>query len=182
MPGIIKRRNGEYTSLNLDFRVEQTLALRASIIEHTARVFRPHLFLVDKEPLGLLGEVRKTLARLRREGGSRLVLGLRDIMDDPTSLAEEWRRKRVIPALKRYYDQIWVYGLPQVYDPVEAYRFPPDIAAKTVFTGYLPREPNAEVTLPAAVQARVQEGPYLLRDPRRGRRWRPARGRHARGL
>ena len=41
VPGIIKRRNGEYTSLNLDFHVEQTLALRASIIEHTARVFRP---------------------------------------------------------------------------------------------------------------------------------------------
>ena len=124
VPGIIKRRNGEYTSLNLDFHVEQTLALRASIIEHTARVFRPDLFLVDKEPLGLLGEVRSTLAHLRRQGGTRLVLGLRDIMDDPTSLAEEWRRKRVIPALKRFYDQIWVYGLSQVYDPIEAYGFP----------------------------------------------------------
>ena len=63
VPGIIKRRNGEYTSLNLDFHVEQTLALRASIIEHTARVFRPDLFLVDKEPLGLLGEVSRTASR-----------------------------------------------------------------------------------------------------------------------
>jgi predicted glycosyltransferase len=165
VPGIIKRRNGEYTSLNLDFHVEQTLALRASIIEHTARVFRPHLFLVDKEPLGLLGEVQSTLALLRREGGTRLVLGLRDIMDDPTSLAEEWRRKRVIPALKRFYDQIWVYGLSQVYDPIEAYGFPADVAGKTTFTGYLPRETNPEVTLPADVQAIVQQGPFLLVTP-----------------
>jgi predicted glycosyltransferase len=165
VPGIIKRRNGEYTSLNLDFHVEQTLALRASIIEHTARVFRPHLFLVDKEPLGLLGEVRSTLALLRREGGTRLVLGLRDIMDDPTSLAEEWGRKRVIPALKRFYDQIWVYGLSQVYDPIEAYGFPADVAGKTTFTGYLPRETNPEVTLPADVQATVQQGPFLLVTP-----------------
>jgi predicted glycosyltransferase len=165
VPGIIKRRNGEYTSLNLDFHVEQTLALRASIIEHTARVFRPDLFLVDKEPLGLLGEVRSTLTHLRRQGGTRLVLGLRDIMDDPTSLAEEWRRKGAVPALKRYYDQIWVYGLPQVYDPIEAYRFPPDVAAKTVFTGYLPRETNPEFTLPADVQATVQQGPFLLVTP-----------------
>ena len=52
VPGIIKRRNGEYTSLNLDFHVEQTLALRASNIEHTARVFRPDLFLVDKATRG----------------------------------------------------------------------------------------------------------------------------------
>jgi predicted glycosyltransferase len=165
VPGIIKRRNGEYTSLNLDFHVEQTLALRASIIEHTARVFRPDLFLVDKEPLGLLGEVRSTLALLRRQGGTRLVLGLRDIMDDPTSLAEEWRRKRAIPALQRFYDQIWVYGLLQIYDPVEAYGLPPDVAAKTTFTGYLPRETNPKVALPANVQATVQQGPFLLVTP-----------------
>ena len=86
-------------------------------------------------------------------------------MDDPTVLAEEWRRKRVIPALKRYYDQIWVYGLSQVYDPIEAYRFPADVAAKTIFTGYLPRETNADATLPAEVQARVQQGPFLLVTP-----------------
>jgi predicted glycosyltransferase len=165
VPGIIKRRNGEYTSLNLDFHVEQTLALRASIIEHTARVFRPDLFLVDKEPLGLLGEVQSTLALLRRQGETRLVLGLRDIMDDPTSLVEEWRRKRVIPALKRFYDQIWVYGLPQVYDPIEAYGLPADVAAKTTFTGYLPRETNHEVTLPPDVQAAVNQGPFLLVTP-----------------
>ena len=165
VPGIIKRRNGEYTSLNLDFHVEQTLALRASIIEHTARVFRPDLFLVDKEPLGLLGEVQRTLALLRRQGETRLVLGLRDIMDDPTSLVEEWRRKRVIPALKRFYDQIWVYGLRQVYDPIEAYGLPADVAAKTTFTGYLPRETNPEVALPPDVQAAVNQGPFLLVTP-----------------
>jgi predicted glycosyltransferase len=165
VPGIIKRRNGEYTSLNLDFHVEHTLALRASIIEHTARVFRPHLLLVDKEPLGLLGEVRSTLALLHRRGGTRLILGLRDIMDDPTSLAEEWRRKRAIPALKRFYDQIWVYGVPQIYDPIDAYRFPPEVAAKTTFTGYLPRETNPEVPLPADVQATIQQGPFLLVTP-----------------
>src|SRR5262245_10874193 len=139
VPGIIKLRNGDYTSLSLDVDIEHTLALRASIIEHTAQVFEPHLFLVDKEPLGLLGEVRKTLRMLRRRGGCRLVLGLRDIMDEPTSLAREWQRKRVLPALERLYDEIWVYGLSQIYDPVSSYRFPPAVAAKTVFTGYLRR-------------------------------------------
>ena len=124
VPGIIKLKNGDYTSLNLDVDIQHTLALRASIIEHTAQVFDPHLFLVDKEPLGLLGEVAKTLRLLKRRGGCRLVLGLRDIMDDPDSLAEEWRRKGVIPALQRLYDHIWVYGLRQIYDPVSAYGFP----------------------------------------------------------
>ena len=127
------------------------------IIEHTARVFRPDLFLVDKEPLGLLGEVRSTLALLRRQGTTRLVLGLRDIMDDPTSLVEEWRRKRAIPALKRYYDQIWVYGLSQVYDPIESYGFPADVAAKTIFTGYLPGETNPDAGVIATSPATTPE-------------------------
>jgi predicted glycosyltransferase len=50
IPGVIKLRNGEYTSLALHIDTEQTLAMRASIIEHTARTFDPDLFLVDKEP------------------------------------------------------------------------------------------------------------------------------------
>ena len=165
VPGIIKLRNGEYTSLNLDVNIEHTLALRASIIEHTARVFEPDLFLVDKEPLGLLGEADSTLRMLKRRGDCRLVLGLRDIMDDPRPLAEEWRRKRVLPALRDLYDHIWVYGLPQIYDPVSAYRFPPEVAAKTVFTGYLPRESRPEVHLPHEVLATVQKGPFLLVTP-----------------
>ncbi len=165
VPGIIKLRNGEYTSLNLDVNIEHTLALRASIIEHTARVFEPHLFLVDKEPLGLLGEAKTTLRLLKRRGGCRLVLGLRDIMDDPEPLAEEWRRKGAMPALRRLYDQIWVYGLPQIYDPIAAYRFPPEVAAKTVFTGYLPREAQRDVNLPPDVLATIQKGPFLLVTP-----------------
>jgi predicted glycosyltransferase len=165
VPGIIKLRNGDYTSLNLDVDIEHTLALRASIIEHTARVFDPHLFLVDKEPLGLLGEVAKTLRLLKRRGGCRLVLGLRDIMDDPGSLAQEWGRKGVLPALERLYDHIWVYGLRQIYDPVEAYGFSPAVAAKTVFTGYLRRETNTEVHLPPGLTDALDKREFLLVTP-----------------
>ena len=165
VPGIIKLRNGDYTSLNLDVDIEHTLALRTSIIEHTAQVFDPHLFLVDKEPLGLLGEVAKTLRMLRRRGGCRLVLGLRDIMDDPGSLAQEWRRKRVLPALERLYDQIWVYGLRQIYDPISAYGFPPGVAAKTVFTGYLRREPQSDALLPPGFADAIDKRPFLLVTP-----------------
>jgi len=165
VPGIIKLRSGEYTSLNLHVNIKHTLALRASIIEHTARTFDPDLFLVDKEPLGLLGEVRKTLEMLKQRGGCRLVLGLRDIMDEPGVLAREWRRKRVMPALENVYDDILVYGLPQIYDPIRAYQFPSTIAAKTVFTGYLKREPRPEVFLPHEVAAVAAKGPYLLVTP-----------------
>ena len=44
VPGVIKLRNGEYTSLNLHIDIEDTLAMRASIIEHTAKIYDPDLF------------------------------------------------------------------------------------------------------------------------------------------
>ena len=68
IPGVIKLRNGEYTSHSLQLHVEDTLALRASIIRHTADTFQPDLFIVDKEPLGLRGEVRETLEMLKELG------------------------------------------------------------------------------------------------------------------
>ena len=39
MPGVIKLRNGEYTSLNLHIDITETLKIRASIIRHTADIF-----------------------------------------------------------------------------------------------------------------------------------------------
>ena len=45
VPGVIKLRNGDYTSLALHIDVDQTMAMRASIMEHTAEVFDPDLFI-----------------------------------------------------------------------------------------------------------------------------------------
>ena len=139
IPGVIKLRNGEYTPLNLHLDIGETLLLRASIIKHTAEIFAPDVFIVDKEPVGLRGEVLETLKMLKR-GGTRLVLGLRDVMDEPRVLEPEWERKNVLPALRDLYDEIWVYGLPQVCDPLEGVALPARVKKKMTYTGYLHRE------------------------------------------
>lgn len=138
IPGVIKLQDGEYTSSSLDMPIEETVALRAAIIDQTARAFRPDLFIVDKEPLGLRGEVKDALERLRADAVP-CVLGLRDVLDDPASLAQEWRRKNAGPALDRYYTEIWVYGLPQICAPLKGLGLPKSIDRKTSYTGYLRR-------------------------------------------
>ena len=139
VPGIIKLRNGEYTSLNLHIDTDETLAMRASIIRHTADIFDPDLFIVDKEPLGLRGEVEPTLELLKKRGVP-LVMGLRDVMDDPAQLAVEWERKNIVPALRDLYDEIWVYGLPHLCNPMSGIDLPRSVTHKTVYTGYLHRD------------------------------------------
>lgn len=158
IPGVIKLRDGEYTSLQLHIDVEHTMALRASIIEHTAKIYDPDLFLVDKEPLGLRGEVRDTLTMLKARG-TPCVLGLRDVMDDPELLAPEWERKNAVPALNDLYDEIWVYGLPEICDPLDGIEVPDSVHDKVKYTGYIDRHvPNA-TTDPVFEKI---TGPYLL--------------------
>ncbi|MBP5858120.1 hypothetical protein KAJ83_13960 [Marivibrio halodurans] len=162
IPGVIKLRNGDYTSLKLHIDIEDTLDLRASIIRHTAETFDPDLFIVDKEPLGLRGEVEETLWMLKERGVPR-VLGLRDVMDDPDLLAPEWARKNVLPALAELYDDIWVYGLPQIHEPLEGLDIPPSILRKLSYTGYLRREVSRDCATPA--QAPLFDRPYILVTP-----------------
>src|SRR5204862_6258243 len=118
IPGVVKQIDtGEYDSANLRVGVEHTHEMRTRIIRDTADIYRPDLFIVDKEPLGLRGEVGPTL-RMLKERGTPLVLGLRDVMDDPVALAAEWERKHVVPALTDLYDENWSYGLPQINKPL----------------------------------------------------------------
>ncbi|GLQ06660.1 glycosyltransferase family protein [Sneathiella chinensis] len=158
IPGIIKLRNGEYTSLSLHIDTEQTLAMRSSIIRHTAETFDPDIFIVDKEPFGLRGEVEETLHMLK-EKGTRLVLGLRDVLDDPALLVPEWTRKNVMPALKSLYDDIWIFGVEQLYNPLQEINLPADVKRKVTYTGYLPR--NEQISNEPAILEEI-ENPYVL--------------------
>jgi predicted glycosyltransferase len=158
IPGVIKLHDGEYQSLGLHIDVEQTMEMRAAIIRQTALSFRPDLFLVDKEPLGLKGEVLATLEMLKAMG-TTLVLGLRDIMDDPALLIREWERKQVLPALEHLYDEIWVYGLERFADPLKGVRCPDAVRRKIVYTGYLKRTVPVLTGTPAIP---VGGEPYVL--------------------
>lgn len=158
IPGVIKLRDGDYTSLSLRIDISDTLAIRSSIIEHTAKVYDPDIFIVDKEPLGLRGEVKSTLELLKSRG-TPCVLGLRDVMDEPDLLAPEWERKGVEPALRNYYDDIWIYGLPQICDPLEGIDLPPSVHRKVTYTGYLRRSVTEDAPQPKLEKI---EEPFLL--------------------
>ena len=161
VPGVIKLRNGEYTSLNLHLDIEETLRLRGSIIRHTAEIFDPDVFIVDKEPQGLRGEVIDTLTEMKTRG-TRLILGLRDVMDEPRLLVPEWRRKKVLPLLRDIYDEIWVFGLEQICNPLAEMNLPRKVERKLIYTGYLPRRVGqAESVLAPEITNR----PYILVTP-----------------
>jgi len=138
IPSVIKLRNGEYTSLASHIDLQDTLKMRESSIRHTAETFEPDIFIVDKEPMGLKGEIEETLAYLKARG-TTLVLGLREIMDAPHLLEAEWKRNSVMQKVDQYYDSIWVYGPPDFYDPLVGLDVPAGVRRKMDFVGFLQR-------------------------------------------
>jgi predicted glycosyltransferase len=148
IPGMIKKTNEEYLPLSIKINAKHALEIRKNIITATTKTFQPHLFIVDKEPLGLKKEVLPTLQWLRRSRPqTRTILGLRDIMDDSESVRRSWEKKGIYEILDRLYSEIWIYGIQSFYDPISEYAIPESISRKMYFTGYIPRKvpPAAEV-------------------------------------
>jgi predicted glycosyltransferase len=159
IPSVIKLRNGEYTSLDKHIDLEETLVMRESIIRHTAETFQPDIFIVDKEPLGLRGEVENTLTYLKSKG-TVLVLGLREVMDAPQLLEAEWKQRNVMEKIGKLYDSILVYGPPDFYDPLTGLDVPESVSSKVDFVGFLRRQ-LADEEMPE----HRPEGNYILVTP-----------------
>ena len=141
IPGMIKKTNDEYLPMSIKINPRHALDIRKNIITATAKTFQPHLFIVDKEPLGLKKEVLPTLQWLRRcRPDTRTILGLRDIMDDAETVKKDWREKKVYEHLEKLYSEIWIYGIQDFYDPIEEYEISDAISRKIHFTGYIPRK------------------------------------------
>ncbi len=141
IPGMIKKKNDEYFPLSIRINPSHALDIRKNIITATAKTFQPHLFIVDKEPLGLKKEVLPTLQWFKRCcPKTHTILGLRDIMDDRETVRQDWRKKGIYEILDQLYTEIWVYGHREMYDPIAQYAIPEAIQSKIHFTGYIPRK------------------------------------------
>lgn len=162
VPGIIKTDAGEYRALSTEHDIHDAIEQRSRIILETAQSFRPDLLLVDKEPLGVRGEVQAALDWAKQHGVP-MVLGLRDVMDEPGLLAREWARKNAVAAIEDYYDEIWVYGLPEIFDPLAGIALSPGARRRIVFTSYLRRSDDDGA--PDEALAQPVEPPFLLVTP-----------------
>ena len=157
LPGVTKLRDGSYVSQSMDMSIDETTEMRAGLIKSAAREYRPDILIVDKEPTGFRGELLPTLEQLSARGRTRMVLGLRDVLDEPEVLAAEWARKGAVAATETFYDEIWIYGLRSIYDPTEGLPLSPEARGRMHWTGYLRRELNAPAPAPGR--------PYILVTP-----------------
>lgn len=139
LPGVTKLSDGSYVSEALGLDIQEIKALRSSLILSAVVAFDPDLLIVDKEPNGVRGELLPALERLFEQGRCRVVLGLRDVLDDRDAPAAEWRRKGCVQSIERFYHEIWVYGTPTFHDPTEGPPLSPEVRNRMHWTGHLRR-------------------------------------------
>jgi len=164
IPGMIKKTNEEYLPLSIKIDPKHALNIRKNIITATAKTFQPDLFIVDKEPLGLKKEVLPTLRWLRQHlPNTKTILGLRDIMDSAETIRKDWKKKGVYEILDKLYNEIWVYGIRDFYDPIKEYLIPETISRKMHFTGYIPRKaPGAKAVRQIRKEQRLNKDDKLV--------------------
>ncbi|MCP4074003.1 MAG: hypothetical protein GY742_20090 [Hyphomicrobiales bacterium] len=141
IPSVIKLYNGEYDSISDHISIDEILMMRKQIIQRTAEVFKPDIFITDKEPLGLRGELEPTLQMLAG-GDTKVILGLRDVMDSPSALQKEWEKGDILNKINRYYDRIWVYGPENFWNPLGGLDVEEELFDRLIYTGFLLREPT----------------------------------------
>ncbi|MGL4438195.1 MAG: glycosyltransferase family protein [Bosea sp. (in: a-proteobacteria)] len=139
IPSVIKLYNGEYTSIGRHIDIQETLEWRKEIIRSTAASFDPDMFIVDKEPLGLKGELLPTLEMLKARN-CWLVAGLRDVMDEAEALSQEWARRDTLSLMDRFYDDVFIYGPEQFWNPLADIELPQGFEQRLIYTGFLRRE------------------------------------------
>ncbi|MGH3813043.1 MAG: glycosyltransferase family protein [Pseudonocardiaceae bacterium] len=164
LPTLYKHVDGHYSPRVLSSSLADVLRMRSRLIETALSTFEPDLFIVDKVARGVQGSLDAALTTLRRDGGTRTVLGLRDVLDEPLVAVREWAAADTTEAIRDLYDEVWVYGDPVIYDPVEEYSLPPSVADKVVYTGYLagPRPPCLQIRYLSHDGAAPPQQPFVL--------------------
>lgn len=134
---------------------EEVKRTRSAILEKSVLGFEPDLMIVDKRPAGVDGELADTLEEIRRKRlPTKLVLGVRDILDEPERTRRTLEGNGSFEAIERFYDEVWVYGSQSIFDTVKEYGFPERVAAVTRFCGYLKR--------PTSPRVRASGAPHVL--------------------
>ena len=129
-----------YAPLYLQQHANAVKQMRQDMLHHSILNFAPDLMIVDKRPGGIDNELIQTLDLLHQQAHRpRLILGVRDILDEPERTRRSLQNSRSFDLIDRYYDEVWVYGVEEVFDHLREYAYPSHIAAKTHYCGYLRR-------------------------------------------
>jgi predicted glycosyltransferase len=138
LPSIIKVTNGKWNSRTLSIEQRKFREMRAALIRDSVLIFKPDVFLVDYMPTGVWDELIPILQMLTTcKNRPKIILGLRDILDEPEVTRTLWKQEGIYDVIKLYYDRVFIYGCRDFFDTANHYGLNDSIADKIKYCGYL---------------------------------------------
>ena len=138
LPAVTKDASGSYRTRSLATDLSQTIRIRAELLRSVARSFEPDVVLVDHTPAGPRGELMPLIDEVSRaRPRPRLVLGLRDIIDEPSRVRAEWTRMGAWRLIEDAYDRVFVYGDPGLPTTAQDLDLQTAVPGKLRMLGYL---------------------------------------------
>ncbi len=147
LPAVRKVGPEKYEARTLGTTYRRILNIRTNILLQTVQDYNPHLLLVDHSPLGMKNEMQPSLDWLNKSGSKCVkLLGLRDIIDSSENVCDLWNKEGIYEVLDELYDNIMIYGSPDVYKTSEEYKFSNRLTAKTFYCNYIVRDQSKNIT------------------------------------
>ncbi len=138
LPPVVKVGAERYEARDGRFAFELVRRARSAIMLDTARRLRPDVLLVDHAPQGMKGELLSVFEGLRSASpATRIVLGLRDVLDAPETVRGTWREQGAYETIGSVYDHVLVYGDADLFDVVDGYALPAAVAGRLTYCGYV---------------------------------------------
>ena len=142
LPSVTKTGVESYRPHRLSADLDSVITLRSTLLGSILQHLQPDLLVIDHRPLGLKREALPALQWLRDwSPHTRIVAGLRDVVDDLRTVRYDWHIQGVYEALENLFDYVLVYGDRSVLDSTQAYAMPEAVRRRTFFVGYLGRGP-----------------------------------------
>jgi predicted glycosyltransferase len=141
LPTIRKAGPGVWRPVALSAPFTDILYMRQQILRSAALSFKPDVLLVDHMPHGAMGELKPMLEALDSRG-VRLVLGLRDILDAPSTVRRRWQLEGAFEAIEEHFELVLVYGSKDVFDVAAEYGLSQTVRSRLRYCGYVCPSPQ----------------------------------------
>jgi predicted glycosyltransferase len=138
LPPVVKTGDDEYRAVDPTMSLSLVRRARTAVLLDVVRRWTPDVLLVDHAPQGMKGELLPVFDELPDiSPRTKVVLGMRDILDEPARVQQAWRDAGVYETLASVYDRILVYGDRAVFDIAREYRIPSSTAGRLDYCGYV---------------------------------------------
>ncbi len=138
LPSVQKVAAEKWQARSLNLSADETSDVRAGIIANVICSLKPDVLLVDHLPMGVCQDLVPALRLIRDEGfGTQVVLGLRDILDEPEVIKRRWQAQALYRFIADNYDAGLIYGERDVYPSSEHYGLDECLPGKITYTGFV---------------------------------------------